>query len=190
MRQSFSTKVCLLLIAGIIIASAMVLHSVMGQPLICKCGYVKLWHGDVLSSENSQHISDWYSPSHVVHGILFYGALSIALPMLTVAQRAVIAILVEQAWEIFENTDLVIDRYREVTISLGYSGDSVINSAGDVLFMILGFWLASRLPILATIVVAICLELAAGIAIRDNLTLNVLMLIHPFEAIRTWQMAN
>lgn len=167
--------------------SAVVLF-LMGRPPWCECGYVKLWQGEVLSSENSQHFSDWYSLSHIVHGILFYGALKLVFANSPVGLRAVLATFVEEAWEILENTNFIIERYREATLSLGYYGDSVINSAGDVLFMLMGFLIASRFPIWATITLAIGLEVIAAIVIRDNLTLNVIMLVHPFEAIRTWQM--
>ncbi len=159
----------------------------LGRVAWCECGYVKLWHGEVFSSENSQHVSDWYSPSHLVHGILSYGVLTLLAGTLSIDRRATIAVLIEEAWELLENTDTMIDRYRETTISLGYYGDSAINSVGDVCFMLMGFFLAARLPIWASVALVIGLELAAGIVIRDNLTLNVIMLIYPFEAIKTWQ---
>ncbi len=169
------------------IASAVSLL-LLGRVAWCECGYVKLWHGEVFSSENSQHISDWYSPSHLVHGMLSYGVLTQIAGSLSIGLRATIAVLVEEAWELLENTDAMIDRYRETTISLGYYGDSVINSVGDVSFMLAGFFLATRLPSWASAGLGIGLELAAGIVIRDNLTLNVIMLIYPFEAIKTWQL--
>ncbi|MEK7480558.1 MAG: DUF2585 domain-containing protein [Patescibacteria group bacterium] len=176
---------------GIIALFALILF-VMGQPLICECGYIKFWHGPVvLTSENSQHITDWYTFSHIIHGFGFYWFLWLLgkrWPLLQpLGVRFVLALLMETSWEIFENTDFVINRYREVTISLDYYGDSIINAVGDVLAMMLGFVLAYRWPVWAIIAITIALELFVGYQIRDNLTLNIIMLIYPFDAILRWQ---
>ena len=136
----------LALALGVIAIAALILI-LMGRTPICTCGYVKLWQGVVVSSENSQHLSDWYSPSHVIHGFVFYGILWLFARRLPVGLRLVAATVVESAWEIVENTDWIINRYREATISLDYYGDSVINSTFDLLFMVLGFALAARLPV-------------------------------------------
>jgi len=155
----------------------------MGRPPICTCGHVALWHG-AIDSENSQHLLDWYSPSHVIHGLLFYGAGWLLLRRLPLRFRLLIAVAVEAGWELVENSPMVIDRYRTATMALGYTGDSVLNSLSDISCMMIGFALARKLPVWATILLAIGFELLTLAVIRDNLTLNVLMLLWPVEAIR------
>ena len=159
----------------------------IGREPWCKCGYVKLWHGQIVSAENSQHISDWYSPSHIIHGFLFFGLLWLLARRLSFGWRLAIATLVECAWEIVENSDAVIERYRSVTISLDYYGDSVLNTVCDVLAMMLGFWLASKLPVWATVALIILFEGATMWIIRDGLALNVLMLLWPLDSVAQWQ---
>jgi Protein of unknown function (DUF2585) len=187
-RMTLSRTQSAWIVAAIIAAAGLALY-LMGHPLICKCGYVKLWHFDVMSAENSQHLIDWYTPSHLIHGFLFYWALWLVsrfLP-LSFAARLTLAVAIEAAWEVVENTDFVINHYREMTISLDYYGDSVVNSVADILFMVLGFFMAARLPVWLTVVIAAGLELFVGAMIRDNLTLNVLMFVWPLNAVLEWQ---
>jgi hypothetical protein len=176
----------LLVALAIFLAQIAILYA-MGRVSICECGYVKLWEGGVNTSGNSQHISDWYTPSHIIHGFLFYGLGWLILRRAPVTARLSLAVLIEAGWEILENSPIIIDRYRTATMALGYSGDSILNSAMDTVFMAAGFFAASRLPVWLTVLIAIFFELLTGYLIRDNLTLNVLMLVWPVEAVKTWQ---
>jgi hypothetical protein len=157
------------------------------RPPICLCGTVKLWTGAVWSAENSQQISDWYSLSHIIHGFLFYGAAWAVLPGRARLWALPLAVLIEGSWELLENSPIIIDRYRAGTAAAGYSGDSILNSMADIGMMVVGFALARRLPVWATIAIALFFELLALAVIRDNLTLNILMLTYPIDAIRVWQ---
>ncbi len=171
----------------IILAVALVEFS-MGRLWICKCGYVSLWYGNTNGSGNSQHITDWYSFSHFVHGILFYGFLYLVARKLPVRTRFILAVLMEAAWEILENSAFTINRYRTSTAALDYYGDSILNSILDVVTCSLGFLLARKISWKMAVVLIIVLEFFAAYFVRDNLILNVIMLIYPFESIKMWQL--
>ncbi len=176
----------ILIILGLIFVQGGVLFF-FGQPSICSCGYVKIWEGVVLSSGNSQHLTDLYTFSHIIHGFLFYMILWWLFPRMSFWQRLALAALIEGAWEIVENTPWVIDQYRKQALAQGYVGDSIINSISDTVAMCLGFIAAQKFPVWLTVTVALLFEIGVGYYIHDNLTLNVLNLIHPFDFIRDWQ---
>jgi hypothetical protein len=172
---------------GLAVALALALVA-MGRLPWCACGTIKLWHGIVLSSENSQHLTDWYTLSHLVHGFLFYAGLWLIGRNWPLGVRLVLALGLEALWEVFENTEFIINRYREDTAALDYYGDSVVNSLGDYTAAAIGFLAAARLPVWASLAAVILLEAVPGLIIRDNLALNIIMLLHPVDAIREWQL--
>ena len=175
-----------LVTAGLVVAAGLVLVA-MGRSPICPCGTVKLWHGIPSGPESSQHLTDWYSPSHVLHGLVFYLALRYLAPRLSLGWRLAAATAVEVAWEIVENTDWIIQRYRDATISLDYQGDSVINSLVDIAMMFVGFLIAARAPVWVSVALFVAAEVIVAYFIRDGLILNIVMLLWPLEAIRAWQ---
>lgn len=159
----------------------------MGRHPICTCGTVDLWVGTRDSPKTSQMLADWYSLSHVVHGLLFYAALWLVFRRWPVERRFLVALVVEAGWEVIENTPFIIDRYRETTAALGYSGDSVVNSVSDILMMCVGFLAARKLPVWASILLVVVLEIVPLFVIRDNLALNIVNLIAPNHALQAWQ---
>lgn len=174
--------------AALLVAQIVILY-LMGRVPICECGYIKLFEAEVNSPGNSQHLADWYTPSHIIHGFLFFALAWLLFRKKSTGFKLAFAVLIEAAWEVLENTPMVIDHYRSATMAVGYTGDSILNSAMDTVWMALGFFFALKMPLWVTITVAIIFELFTGWLIRDNLTLNVLMLIYPIEAIKTWQSA-
>ena len=182
----FPNRTFILLIIAVIVITANVLQ-MMGRPILCTCGTVQLWYGSPNSSGTSQHISDWYTFSHIIHGFIFYLLTWFVLPRAPLPARLLLAVLVECGWELFENSSFIIDRYCAGTIALGYTGDSILNSMSDILSMTGGFLLAWRLPVWVIVALAVAAELVTGFLIRDNLTLNIIMLLHPVDAIREWQ---
>ncbi len=178
-----------LAVAATFLIVQIVTLALMGRIPICECGYVKLFEPGVNTAGNSQHISDWYTPSHIIHGFLFYWLAIVVLPRASFGARLTLSVVVEAAWELLENSPIIIDRYRTATMAIGYQGDSILNSAMDTVAMGLGFLFASRAPVWLTIALAIGFEIVTAIVIRDNLTLNVLMLVWPVEAVREWQAA-
>ena len=168
----------------VVLAAAAILW-LMGRPLTYKGGLIELWGPQ--GRKQSQMLLDWYSTSHIVHGFLFYAVLHLAAKRWKPGERLLAATLLEAAWEIVENSPVIIDRYREATIALGYRGDSVLNSVSDIAMMIAGFLLAGRVPVWASVMIVLVLELVPLAIIRDNLTLNVWMLLWPSKSIAAWQ---
>lgn len=174
--------------AVVLTLGAALVELAMGRLLICQCGYVRLWHGVVYSSENSQHLSDWYTFTHVLHGVGFYFLLWFAARRFDIGLRFVLAVALEAAWEVAENTPFIIDRYRAATISLDYYGDSVVNSVADIGAMAIGFGFAAVLNVWGSVLLFLAVEAGLALMIRDSLLLNILMLIHPVDAVKRWQM--
>ena len=192
-RESLLPHRAALIAALALTAYAAFILYAMQRPPICACGTVKLWHGSVQSAENSQHIGDWYTFSHIIHGMIFYTGAHLLWRRWRLFDGAPtrwafpIAVAIEASWEFLENSPMIIERYRSVTASFGYSGDSIINSMADIGWMSLGFWIAAKLPWKGTLALAVAFELMTRAVIRDNLTLNVLMLTWPVDAIKVWQ---
>jgi hypothetical protein len=178
-------------IAGVVILALLVVQVLaehfMGRVWICSCGTIRLWVGDIWSPELSQQLFDWYTASHIVHGILFYGLLRLVLPRAPVLVRLAIAVGIEASWEIAENSPWVIEAYRKQALAAGYTGDSILNSFMDNMSMMTGFALARLLPWKATVALVLALEIGAAALVHDNLTLNILNFIHRFPAIEAWQ---
>jgi hypothetical protein len=179
-----------LVVAGLaVVAATAAIELWMGRLPLGPDGRFGWWETDIWSAAMSQRFADPYSFSHILHGVLFYAALWLTARGASLTTRALGALLLEGAWEVLENSPIIINRYREVTISLGYEGDSVLNSMGDVVMMAIGFGLAARLRLWQSLAFVALVELVMLGLLRDNLTLNILMLLYPIDAIRDWQMA-
>jgi len=172
----------------VFLGTALILHS-QGRLWWCSCDYLLIWSGDPWSSDNSQHLLDPYSFTHLLHGFLLCGLLSLIAPRLSALWQLWLTVTIEALWELVENSEFVIRRYREETAALGYQGDTIVNSLGDIVICGLGFVLARRLGLRLTAALFVATEVALAILIRDNLTLNIVMLIHPIDAIKEWQAA-
>jgi hypothetical protein len=177
------------LVSAAVTMAAVVQLRQQGRLWSCACGRVLLWSGDAWSADNSQHLSDPYSFTHMLHGFVFCGLLAWLLPRLSWTWRLALAVSVEACWEVFENSAFVINRYRETTLALGYTGDTIINSCGDILACGIGFMLARSLGLRRALLVFVLTEIMLVIWIRDSLLLEILMLIYPIDAIKAWQMS-
>jgi hypothetical protein len=173
----------------VLAATAVQLRS-QGRLWWCACGQPSPWAGDTKSSHNSQHLFDPYSLTHMLHGVIFYWLLTWGLPRMPLAWRLALAVSLEAGWEVFENTELVIQRYRMATLALGYQGDSVANSLGDIVSCAIGFLLARRLGTRYSVALFLLVEVVLLFWIRDSLLLNIVMLIRPMDAIKAWQMGH
>ena len=175
-----------LAVAAVLVVTAFVMR-LEGRLWFCTCGRLLPWVGDAWSADTSQHLFDPYSFTHVLHGFAFCGLLALLLPRVGWRWRLGLAVALEAAWEVIENTDFVINRYRETTAALGYTGDTVVNSLGDVAACALGVLLARRLGALKTLLVFALTEVVLLLWIRDSLLLNILLLVYPSKSLREWQ---
>lgn len=171
----------------LVLALTAAAETAMGRLPLGPGGRFGWWEGDVWSRENSQRVADPYSFSHFIHGILFFALLWWGARRMPLRRRFLIALLLEAGWEVLENSPIIIDRYREATIAIGYVGDSVLNSCCDVVMMVIGFLFAWRMRPRVSVAVVVAMEVVCLFWVRDNLTLNVIMLVHPVEAIKAWQ---
>ena len=187
-RDNQSARFWLIAVAAVFVVQIVALYF-MGRVPFCECGFTRLFDSAVNSAENSQHLSDWYSPSHIIHGFLFYLVGFVTLWKQPLLPKLLLAMVIEVGWELIENSPLIIERYRTATMAVTYQGDSILNSAMDTVFMVAGFLFVARAPVWATVVIALLLEVLVGWIIRDNLTLNVVMLLWPIEAVKAWQSA-
>ncbi len=161
-----------------------------GQPFFCECGVVKVWEGGVASNGNSQQLADWYTFSHIIHGLLFFGLLSLFARRIPLTYRLLIALGIEVVWEVFENTPWLINHYRQQALAAGYTGDSIFNSLSDNIAMLVGFVMAWRFPVWMSVAFIVAAEVFVAYMIRDGLALNIINLVYPFEFIRLWQLGS
>jgi hypothetical protein len=186
-REDLKRRLWPWLAVGAVLAAAAAVLRWQGRLWLCDCGRFRVWLGDAWSPETSQQLFDPYSFTHVLHGFALYGLLALLLPRAGWRWRLALAVAAEAAWEVFENTEFVINRYRETTAALGYNGDSVVNSLGDVIACAAGVLIARRLGALKTLIVFALTEVVLLFWIRDSLLLNILLLVYPSESIKAWQ---
>jgi uncharacterized membrane protein YjdF len=181
------TRVLQIVAAAAIVFAMIVLLRVQGRLFICACGHVQIWTSDTCSANNSQHLFDPYSFTHVVHGILFFWLISLLFRRMNKGRQLLLALLLEAAWEVFENSTFVIERYRTATAALGYQGDTIVNSLGDLVCALVGFLVARQLGFRRSLILFALVELVLILWIHDSLLLQILMLVRPVEAIKLWQ---
>ena len=177
-----------IVVAGVILLLMIVLLRAQGRLFLCACGQFEIWTSDTCSSNNSQQLFDPYSFTHVLHGFLFFYLIALVFPRLARGWQFLLALVLEAAWEVFENSSFVIDRYRTATAALGYTGDTVVNSVGDLACAMIGFLIVRQVGIRRSLILFALIELLLILLIHDSLLLQILMLVRPIEAIKSWQM--
>ena len=188
MTKTDRTRVLLIAGAALVVLLMGFLLRAQGRLLSCACGYFEIWTSDTCSSNNSQQLFDPYSFTHVLHGVLFFWLIALLFRRWTPAWQLWLALLLESAWEVFENSRVVIDRYRTATAALGYQGDTVVNSFGDLICALVGFLIARQLGVRWSVILFLLIELVLILWIHDSFLLQILMLVRPVEAIKSWQM--
>ena len=183
-----SKRVGFILIGLAVLAGTAVALRIEGRLWWCAAGDFRPWTGDAWGPHNSQHLFDPYSLTHVSHGFVLWGLLWLFARRVSLEYRLIAGLGIESLWEILENSTWVIDRYRTATAAVGYTGDTIINSIGDIIACGIGLVVAQRIGWRWSVAIVMVLELVLIVWIRDNLLLNVVMLIHPIDAIRNWQM--
>ena len=177
----------LIVAAGVVLMVMVVLLRAQGRLLLCACGQFEIWTSDTCSSNNSQQLFDPYSFTHVLHGFLFFYLVMLVFRRLSRGWQVVLTLALEAAWEVFENSSFVIDRYRTATAALGYQGDTVVNSIGDLACALIGFLIARQVGVRNSLILFVLFELILVLWIHDSLLLQILMLVWPIEAIKAWQ---
>ena len=173
---------------GLILLLVIVTLRAEGRMFLCACGHFALWTSDTCSSNTSQQLLDPYSFTHVLHGFLFFWLITLLFRRMSASWQVSLALLLEGAWEVFENTRFVIDKYRTETAALGYTGDTIVNSLGDLMCALAGFMIARKLGLLRSLIVFVLVEIVLVVWIHDSLLLQILMLVRPVGAIKLWQM--
>ena len=182
------SRILQIVVAGVVLLLMIVLLRMQGRLFLCACGQFEIWTSETCSANNSQQLLDPYSLTHVVHGFLFFYLVVLVFSRLTRSWQFLLTLTLEAAWEVFENSSFVIDRYRTATAALGYQGDTVVNSVGDLFCAVIGFLIAQQIGVRRSLILFALLELILILWIRDSFLLQLLMLVRPAEAIKSWQM--